>query len=122
MKSLADLTLSDVASVYVGKINRCCCGCSGEYSYNPQHREFSSLHRGYEVAEEECNLETVRRVLNKLKKNSDDVVSDEQDGEYYTLDVVTGTDCYNKKTGRMYTVYLLPSQEEIAELKQRRAE
>jgi hypothetical protein len=33
-KNLQDLTLADVKSAYVGKANRCCCGCSGDH-YEP---------------------------------------------------------------------------------------
>ena len=120
MKALMDLTLDDVASVYVGRVNRCCCGCSGKHTYNPQHREVSSLQRGYEVSMEECNTATVKRVLMKLRRNSTLASSDFQYGEYYTLDVVTGEDRYGEKTGRMYTVYLLPTSEAIAEMKVRR--
>jgi hypothetical protein len=32
---LQEITPGDVASVYVGRKNKCCCGCSGEYYENP---------------------------------------------------------------------------------------
>jgi hypothetical protein len=64
MKTLKDLTLSDIVSVYVGKSHRCCCGCSGLHSYNPGNRVEA------EVSEDQCNLRTVQRVLKLVKDRS----------------------------------------------------
>jgi len=53
------LTLSDIINVYVGKPNRCMCGCSGKYydsSKNPENRH-------------DINDAKVMRVYNKIKSN-----------------------------------------------------
>jgi hypothetical protein len=67
MKTLKDLTPSDLASVYVGRRGECCCGCAGLHTYNPEHRTEASASRGYEVPEDRCNSAEIARVLKLIK-------------------------------------------------------
>lgn len=94
------ININDVASVYSGKSNTCYCGCAGTYSYNPDHVEYSSKHRGYAVGPEEVNFKTVRRIVNKLNKNLSDVTA--IDHLIFTLQV----------GNHDYTVYLRDYSEE----------
>lgn len=57
------LTPDDVMSVYVGKNNRCCCGCSGSHRYSSKNVELASKDRGYDVGPKEINDRQVLKVL-----------------------------------------------------------
>ena len=63
----ADIKPSFVMSVYSGKANKCCCGCSGKHTYAKAHQEAGSKDRGYEVGDEECNDRTVTLILRKIQ-------------------------------------------------------
>ncbi len=113
-KALKDLTVDDVLSVYSGKDRRCCCGCAGKHTTNPAYRELRELTRGYEVDDDECSLRVVKTILNKVKK----AANVEGDGDpYYSFSTSDGP-----RTGRLYVVYLKPSEDEIAALRLRRIE
>lgn len=56
--------IEDVASVYIGRANRCCCGCSGNHIYQESTREFAGKRRGYAVADSEINQKELERVFN----------------------------------------------------------
>lgn len=58
------IRLEDVVSVYSGKANRCCCGCSGKHTYSSAHRD--TVRRGYEVLDEEVNDRSVKMIFNKV--------------------------------------------------------
>ena len=62
------MTEKDVLSVYVGRIGKCCCGCSGKHTYNPDHREEGSANRGYTVGPEECDIIDIRHVLGLVQE------------------------------------------------------
>lgn len=49
------LTGKDVMSVYVGRVRRCCCGCSGKHTTNPVYRALRGEDRGYTVDDDECD-------------------------------------------------------------------
>jgi len=51
-----------VISVYSGKANKCCCGCSGKHYYAPGMGE-----EDYQVE----NAAQVTRVINKIQKAHD---------------------------------------------------
>lgn len=44
MKSLQDLVVGDVKSAYLGRANKCCCGCVGTH-YNPTEPGFGDSDR-----------------------------------------------------------------------------
>lgn len=67
------IDVTRVIDVYSGKIDRCCCGCAGKYSYHPDHTEAGSKERGYEVTQDEVNLRQVNRVVNLLNRNAEKV-------------------------------------------------
>lgn len=84
------LTLDNVASVYSGKRNTCCCGCAGKHTYASALRDEASKSRGYEVRDEEVNDRTVKMIFNKFMKNEFDKISDtcfsfETDTRLYVL-------------------------------------
>lgn len=70
------LDIDKVASVYSGKANKCCCGCSGKYYYAKKFQEWSSKNRGYPVNDEDVNDRQVKRIVNKLNKNIEKLESD----------------------------------------------
>ena len=67
------LTPENVMSVYTGRANRCCCGCSGVHSYSEQHRAAASKNRGYPVKDDEIDDETVRRVIRHINRSKNAV-------------------------------------------------
>ena len=99
MTNVADLTKQDVLSVYSGIDGRCCCGCSGKYSYNSQYRQEAGRKRGYPVSDEDVSDRMITRVLNILRK------AYEANPRSLEIDDKTG---YVSTTigGRLYTAYL----------------
>lgn len=93
---IQDVPLEKVMSVYSGKPDRCCCGCSGIHRFASDHRKAASQHRGYTVKLDEINDHHVKKVLNILKENASQVKVVQTD-KIYSLE-------YN---GRLYIVYLL---------------
>ena len=89
------LTPENVMSVYTGRANRCCCGCSGVHSYSEQHREAASKNRGYPVKDDEIDDETVRRVVNHINKAKNAVA----EGGYVFVE----------SKARLHVAYLKPS-------------
>lgn len=59
---------ANVKSVYSGKLDRCCCGCAGKYSYASTYRDQVSKERGYEVCDDEVSDRSVSLVVNKMNK------------------------------------------------------
>lgn len=80
------LTLDNVQSVYSGKANRCCCGCSGK------HTHVADVNRGYPITADEVNDRTVKIIFNKVMKAGAVKISD----TCYSVDTDT----------RTYVVYL----------------
>lgn len=129
---VASLTETDIMSVYSGVNGKCCCGCSGKHTTNPLYRALRSEERGYQVDDEECNAKTVKAILNKIKKNADQMnEGDYQPGDFVSVvigkrDSVTLHYGYKTKRydypGRLYVAYLVPSDEDIAANRKRRAE
>ncbi len=60
----------DVVSVYSGKKDHCCCGCSGKHTYNSMHLVEAAEH-GY-VAGERANVRAVKRIIDIIKAASPD--------------------------------------------------
>jgi len=60
--------IATVSSVYSGIDGRCCCGCSGKYTYAKQHQAWSSKDRGYEVTDDEVSDRVVKMMVNKMNK------------------------------------------------------
>ena len=59
-----------VTSVYSGKANRCCCGCSGKHYYKNETRKEAGKNRGYEIEDEEISDSMVKRIIKKIQENS----------------------------------------------------
>ena len=86
------LTLDNVASVYSGKRNTCCCGCAGKHTYASALRDEASKSRGYEVRDEEVNDRTVKMIFNKFMKNKFEKIAET---------------CYSYETDtRLYVIYM----------------
>ena len=63
------INIDDIISVYSGKVNKCCCGCSGKHTYKKSTQDIASKDRGYTVRDEECNDKTVKLIINKMNKD-----------------------------------------------------
>ena len=75
------LDISRVYKVYNGRINSCCCGCSGKYATASALKAFADKDRGYEVDDD--NDETVRKIVGKILSADKPVV--EGDHVYATV-------------------------------------
>ena len=60
------LDLSKVFKVYNGRVNSCCCGCSGKYTVAGAHKAFADKDRGYPYDDSDVNDETVRKIVGKI--------------------------------------------------------
>ena len=63
------LDLSRVFKVYNGRVNSCCCGCSGKYATASAHKAYADQNRGYAV--DDVNDETVRKIVGKILSAAD---------------------------------------------------
>lgn len=88
------IELEKVASVYSGKSDKCCCGCSGKHTYASAHKEWASSHRGYAVMDEEVNDRVVRLHVAKINNHLNET---EDLGECVSWD---------NGEGRVYVAYL----------------
>lgn len=111
--NIQDVNVTDVLRVYSGVDGKCMCGCSGKYTTNPLYQAIASELRGYRIDNDECSLRTVKRILNKVKKASN--VKREDDYFYFT-------DYERSRNGRIYVVYLVPSDEELLKKRLERVE
>ena len=71
LTTLSNAKVEDVLDVYSGRDGKCCCGCSGKYSYNSKRVDEGSRERGYRVDPEECNDKMIAKVLKLMKANLD---------------------------------------------------
>jgi hypothetical protein len=137
MKKLQDLTVDDVIQVYSGQDGKCCCGCSGKHTYNPNLLDLANESHGGLLTESDCNIRTVKMILNKLKKAELDgeKIEDEDEGDFFSFHTPgreTARYRYGRSfgnnggvrryPGRLYIVYLKPSEQEILEARLRRLE
>ena len=95
--NISEVTISQVRSAYTGKVDRCCCGCSGTHVYNERNRAKAAKWRGYEVSDDEVNDKKVERILNKIKKDPNSSVQ----GDFISLETER----------KLYIVYLLEENE-----------
>lgn len=124
------LSTSDVIQVYSGINGKCCCGCSGTHTYNPLYKDIASEQRGYEVDDDQCSEKTVKRILNKIKKNLDAVDCFESDFVSVVLGkrgvnyfrTRSGGHRWKELNGRLYVVYFKPTDKEINERRARKAQ
>lgn len=92
---LPELQYGTISCAYVGKPNKCMCGCSGKYFYTKVNQVWSGEDRGYAITDDEVDDAKVQRAINKMKKNAS-LGIEVLDGFIYTLIV-----------GRtQYTIYL----------------
>lgn len=68
-QAVADLSLDDISSAYIGISGACCCGCSGTHYYRHAARDEASKQRGYSVMDDEINDEKIEHVLTVLRDN-----------------------------------------------------
>jgi len=68
-KALQSLSPSDIVSVYVGRANKCCCGCSGVHSYSTEHQAEASESHGYQV--DNVDDATVLKVLRTVQAHEE---------------------------------------------------
>jgi len=79
---VSDITVDQISSVYVGKPNKCMCGCAGKYTYTSQNRAYASKDRGYDISDDEVNDARVTRAFNKFMK--DEQVAENNDDYIFT--------------------------------------
>lgn len=85
--------IENVVSVYSGKRDYCCCGCSGKHTYTEAARGRGKELRGYDIGEDEISDRSVKTIFNKVfggkygpaKQNTID------DDSIYYLDTDTRT-------------------------------
>lgn len=65
---MCTIDISKVQSVYVGRVNKCCCGCSGKHTYASALRDVASKSRGYTVDDDEVNDVQVACVVNMIEQ------------------------------------------------------
>jgi len=94
-RKLKDFNINQVMAVYSGKDGACCCGCSGNYYYNPSFIEEGIQHRGYTITEDEINLSMVSKILNMMKKTN--AQETDRSGVFHYI-----------KGKKLYMVILLP--------------
>lgn len=92
-----------VLSVYSGRPG-CCCGCRGKHTYHPLTRETGGIVRGYEVGEDECSARGVKTILRKMEEFQKAGLALDEGGSYVAYETPT----------RLYVIYWLPSDEEVA--------
>ena len=90
LTTLSNARVEDILDVYSGRDGKCCCGCSGKYSYNSKRVEEGSRERGYRLDPEECNDRMIAKVLKLMKANLDQV--EVLSPQHFTL--VVGTRLY----------------------------
>ena len=73
--------VNNVFKVYNGKINSCCCGCSGKYNIASAYREYAEQDRGHPYTEQEVNDSIVRKVVGKILASE---TPQKGDGYFYT--------------------------------------
>ena len=86
--SKIQLNPDQVVSVYSGINGRCCCGCSGKYSYAKAYQEQGSKKRGYPVQDDEVSDRSVRLIVGKMN-----AAGIESEG-YDTFSAVVGNRLY----------------------------
>ena len=66
-----NIPIETIVSVYDGENGRCCCGCSGKYSYSSRNTEAGTKRRGYTVTDDEISDYDVERIALLFKYASD---------------------------------------------------
>lgn len=82
MRNFADVTFDEVKSVYSGRADRCCCGCSGIHS----------KANGDAAAKRKVKI-----TFNLLKREIGNVVTNDNSGMCFTLE---------RGVNRLHVVYL----------------
>jgi len=97
MMDIQKLTKEDVLRVYSGRPG-CRCGCKGTYRAPACNAKQAEASCGYKLDDEDISDRQVTRVLNVLKRNSDDCHQELADPKckYINLEF----------NGRVYTAYL----------------
>lgn len=93
---------ADVVKVYSASKEGCRCGCMGKYFYNPEHQEHGGKERGYEVSDNEVNMNMVKKVCKILNDNAASV--EVQDGYIFN---------YQMENGHVYTAYAVESAKDL---------
>lgn len=111
---IANIKLADVVCVYSGTPdssgNHCRCGCRGNYRYNPSHPGIvagADPGRGYPLGAEEISRIGVSRIFNTVQQHV-------AQGGAFTFNNVNADEHYvdiELVTGRCYTIYFKPAQE-----------
>ena len=92
---ITKIDVSKVSSVYSGKVNSCCCGCSGTHKYASAIADQGRRIRGYDIAADEVSDRSIKSIVNKVIKASKDGV-----------EVYFGRNCASVDVGsRTYIVY-----------------
>jgi hypothetical protein len=128
--NIKDITVDQVFSVYSGKAKHCCCGCSGKHVINPQHKELRAELWGYEVEDKECSLRSIKLILNKCKAAKAEFADGhfwfetegKEEARYRYGRNFGNNGGARRINGRLYIVYLVPSDVEVEETRARKAQ
>ncbi len=106
---IVSVDLARVMSVYSGKMNHCCCGCSGRYSHSSKAEELGEKMQDYY----DINDRSVLIITNKVKKLLDNpeaelIMNEKGLGCEWivSIDLATGRDRHGRYTGRTYILYM----------------
>ncbi|MFA7708335.1 MAG: hypothetical protein WCX73_05280 [Candidatus Pacearchaeota archaeon] len=94
-KELPEIELRDVVSIYIGKPDRCMCGCSGIYTYTKVNQTRGTKIRGYEVTDKEVNDKLVERIIKKIKKSAINGISVLSVNGGFCLTIIIGKTQYS---------------------------
>jgi len=98
------IDLDKVLKIYLGTPNKCMCGCSGDYIYNPLHAEFGTKDRGYEVEPEEVKPRALKARLKRfLSEESLPQIIPERNGHGLILTKFVG-----EAGDKQITIYMMP--------------
>jgi hypothetical protein len=64
---MPELKLDEILSAYIGKPDKCMCGCSGNYYHPSINQKIAAEKQGYELSPDEINDRKVGYVLSRIR-------------------------------------------------------
>jgi hypothetical protein len=90
-RTIQPLKVETVVSVYEGLARKCCCGCAGEYYYNPALTdliaEFVGEHLIYEPKREQFNEEKITAITELVNNHIECGATYWLGGGFYSLEL-----------------------------------
>jgi len=93
-----------ILTIYLGVPEKCMCGCSGDYAYNPLHVDFAGKNRGYPVTPDEVKPRSLKARLKRfLSDESRPQIIPERNGHGIILTKYVG-----EVGDKQITIYMMP--------------